>query len=130
MYALDTESLLGFFEGKGRIGERLLRTPPGEIMLPSLVLYEVEMHLAKHPDAEARRAELNRLVSHLRVLPLGPEEVRMAGLVHQDLEDRGFPLGPHSDLIAGTAMSHGAVLVTPAATRLSNIKGLLAEDWR
>ena len=47
MFVVDTNSLIYFFKGQGRVSERLLDTPPSEIGVPSIVLYELEVGIAK-----------------------------------------------------------------------------------
>jgi predicted nucleic acid-binding protein len=43
MYALDTDSIIFFFKGLGRVAERLAATPPSDVRLPAVVLYELEV---------------------------------------------------------------------------------------
>jgi tRNA(fMet)-specific endonuclease VapC len=47
MFALDSNSVIYFFKGKGRVTENLLRTPPRDIALPAVVLYELESGIAR-----------------------------------------------------------------------------------
>lgn len=42
MYLLDTNNLIYFFKGLGRIPERILAAAPGEIVLPSITVYKIE----------------------------------------------------------------------------------------
>jgi tRNA(fMet)-specific endonuclease VapC len=57
VYALDTNALIHFFKGAGRVKERLLATPPGEVAIPSVVLYELEIGIAPvHSTLEAPHA--------------------------------------------------------------------------
>ena len=41
MYALDTNTVLDYFKGKGEVAKNLLAVPPGEVALPAIVAYEV-----------------------------------------------------------------------------------------
>lgn len=43
MYVLDTNTLVYFFKGMGGVSTRLLATPPGEIGIPAIVLFELEV---------------------------------------------------------------------------------------
>lgn len=54
MFALDTNTLIYFFKGIGRVGEHLRNTPPREISVPSVVLYELEVGVALSPQRENR----------------------------------------------------------------------------
>jgi len=41
MYALDINTVLDYFKGKGEVAKNLLAVPPGEVALPAIVAYEV-----------------------------------------------------------------------------------------
>lgn len=43
MFALDTNTLIDYFKGMGRVGERLLAAEPSEVAIPAVVLYELEL---------------------------------------------------------------------------------------
>ncbi|MFL6202474.1 MAG: type II toxin-antitoxin system VapC family toxin [Thermoanaerobaculia bacterium] len=129
MYALDTNSVVYFFKGMGRVAERLLSTPPREVALPAIVLYELELGLAKSAAPERRRAQVDELVRRVNVLPFRHSEARVAARVRADLERAGKPIGPLDFLIAGTALAHGATLVTHNTKEFSRVDGLSLEDW-
>ena len=129
MYALDTNSLVYFFKGMGRVGERLLATPPREIALPTVVLYELEVGAAKSHSPQRRRRQLDEVVSWMTVLPFGAEEAKVAAQVRADLEQAGTPIGPYDILIAATALHHKATLVTRNVREFSRVAGLAVEDW-
>ena len=129
MHAIDTNTLIYFFRGEGRVKERLLATRPSQIAVPTAVVYELEVGLAKSIDAEKRRAQLLNLLDRVRLLPLGPEEARVAGRVRAELEQKGTPIGPIDSLIAGTALHHGATLITRNVKEFERVKGLRVEDW-
>ena len=46
-YVLDTNILIYFFKGVGNVSERLLSTPPSDIGLPAIVLFELEVGIRK-----------------------------------------------------------------------------------
>jgi tRNA(fMet)-specific endonuclease VapC len=129
MYALDTNILSYFFKGMGSVGKRLLATPPAQIAIPSVVLFELEFGLARSSRFEQRRQELQELVSLVTLLPFGPAEARASARIRNDLERAGTPIGPYDLLIAGTALSHGATLVTHNTREFGRVRGLALEDW-
>jgi tRNA(fMet)-specific endonuclease VapC len=129
MYALDTNTVSYLLKGVGRVGERFLATPPAEVGIPSVVLFELEFGLARSSRAEKRRKELGELLAHFAILPFGPGEARAAALIRHELERSGRPIGPYDLLIAGTAMSHRATLVTRNTRELGRVRGLTVEDW-
>lgn len=61
-YALDTNTLIYFFKGMGRINDNLLAHAPGDILIPAVVLYEIETGLAKSNSPLKRRKQLSALL--------------------------------------------------------------------
>ena len=122
-------SVIHFFKGQGNVGARLLATPPGDIGLPAIVLYEIEVGLERSPTAQRRRRQFEALLSVIHVLPFGPAEARAAARVRAVLEGKGTPIGPLDTLIAGTALHHRATLVTHNVEEFARVDGLVVEDW-
>ena len=129
MYALDTNSVIHFFKGRGRVAERLAATPPAEVRLPSVVLYELEVGIAGSTSPVRRRAQLSELLSVVDLLPFGAGEARKAAAIRARLERAGTPIGPLDTLIAGTAVAHGATLVTHNTKEFGRVEGLDLIDW-
>ncbi len=129
MIVPDTNTLIYFFKGQGKVAERLLQTPPGELALPAVVLYELEVGIAKSNSPERRRAQLGELLAWVEVLPFGALESRCSALIRADLEKRGEPIGPMDVLIAGTAFAHDALLITRNLSEFGRIPGLRLENW-
>lgn len=129
MFALDTNTVVFFFQGAGRIAERLLALRPSDIALPAIVLYELEVGIARSRAKAKRRAQLDILLEAVGVLPFGPAEARRAAEVRTALERAGKPIGPLDTLIAATALEHGATLVTHNTREFGRVPGLRIEDW-
>lgn len=58
MYILDTNTLIYFFKGIGAVSKHLLATPPKEIGIPSIVLFELEVGIAKSSQPQKRKKQL------------------------------------------------------------------------
>jgi tRNA(fMet)-specific endonuclease VapC len=129
MYILDTNTLIYFFKGIGNVSTRLLQTPPRSIGIPTIVLFELEVGIAKSTSPKKRRLQLESLTSTVNILPLGYEEAIGASTLRADLENRGKPIGPYDVLIAGTALANKGILVTHNTSEFERIKGLQLEDW-
>lgn len=129
MYALDTNSVVYFFKGMGRVAERLLSTPPREIALPAVVLYELELGIVKSSSPERRQLQLEELVRRIDLLPFGAAEAKTTARIRAVLERAGEPIGPLDLLIAGTALANGATLVTHNLREFRRVEGLSLEDW-
>lgn len=129
MVALDTDTIVHYFKGRGRVADHLHATPPGEVTVPSVVIHELEVGVLKSDDPDGRRRQLRTLLDHIRVLPLADEEARIAARVRVLLEAKGDPIGPLDTLIAGIALSHGATLVTRNVREFRRVEGLEVANW-
>lgn len=129
MYALDTNTLVYFFKGMGQVAGRLLATPPRDIAIPSVVLYELELGIAKSTQPAKRRAQLDELLNVVTLLPFDAKAAKAAALIRAKLESGGTPIGPIDTLIAGTTLASGATLITHNSAEFGRVKGLKTEDW-
>jgi tRNA(fMet)-specific endonuclease VapC len=129
MYILDTNTLIYFFKGIGNVSTRLLQTPPRSIGIPTIVLFELEVGIAKSSSPKKRRLQLENLTATVNILPFSHEEVKFAAAIRADLENRGKPIGPYDVLIVGTALANKGVLVTHNTSEFDRIQGLQVEDW-
>ena len=129
MWVLDTNTLIYFFMGEGRVAEALFARRPADIGIPSIVLYELQVGIAKSSSPEKRTQQLAELTSVVQVLPFHQQEARAAADVRAELEKEGTPIGLYDTLIAGTALAHGAVLVSRNTQEFGRIGSLRVEDW-
>ncbi len=129
MYALDTNSVIYFFKGMGRVAERLLAAPPQAVAVPAIVFYELEVGAQRSPYSARRRAQLAELGRHVNILPFGEKEARAAAEIRASLDEIGQGIGPLDTLIAGTAVARGATLVTHNIWEFGRVRGLFVEDW-
>jgi tRNA(fMet)-specific endonuclease VapC len=129
VYALDTNSVIFFLKGQGRVAERLLAARPVDVALPAVVLYELEVGTARSVAPARRREQLAVLVDAVRVLPFGAAEAQAAARIRTELERAGKPIGPLDTLIAGTALAHRATLVTHNVREFRRVRGLEVVDW-
>jgi len=129
VYALDTNTLIYFFRGEGRVGPRLLATPPREIAVPAVVVFELEVGVARSTQPKKRRGQLDALLALVTVLPFDHAAARCAAELNAALSAAGTPIGPMDTLIAGSAVAHHATLVTHNVREFRRVKGLKIEDW-
>jgi len=128
-YVLDTNTLIDFFRGRGRVAERLLATPPASVAVPSIVAYELEVGVLKSIEPERRRSQLESFLEVVEVLPFGRAETRAAAEVRAGLEAGGRGIGPMNTLIAGVALAVGGILVTRNTAEFGRVPGLRVESW-
>lgn len=129
MWVLDTNTLIYFFKGEGRVAEHLLARSPKDIGIPAVVLYELQVGIAKSSAPEKRSQQLAELISVIQLLPFHQREAQAAAQLRAALEREGQPIGPYDTLIAGTALAHGAILVTRNTREFDRIEALRVENW-
>jgi len=129
LFVLDTNTVIYFFKGEGQVSAALLSTPPSDVAVPSVVLYELEYGVAKSKYPEQSKEQLDSFIAHVNLLPFGPQEARTAAGIRADLEKRGQPIGAYDVLIAATALAGQHTLVTHNTREFERIKNLNITDW-
>jgi len=129
MYLLDTNTVIYHFKGLGRVSEHLLSVAVDELLLPSLVIFELQVGVAKAGSPAKRLNQLEQFINAIHEVPFGKQEALCAASVRADLEQQGMPIGCIDVLIAGMALAHQATLVTHNISEFSRVKGLNIVDW-
>jgi tRNA(fMet)-specific endonuclease VapC len=129
MFVLDTNTLIYYFRGEGNVAANLLQTPPKDIGIPSIVVYELQVGIGKSNSPQKRTQQLGTLLSAVNILPFGLEEAERAAHIRVTLEQAGTPIGPYDVLIAATTMAQGATLVTQNQGEFERISQLEIIDW-
>jgi tRNA(fMet)-specific endonuclease VapC len=129
MYALDTNTVLDYFRGRGNVGANLLALPPREVALPAIVAYEVWVGVLGSQNAGRREAQYAQFLATVDVLPFDHAVSRRAAELRLALERDGEPIGPMDTLIAATALAHHATLVTRNLREFGRVRGLKVVDW-
>jgi tRNA(fMet)-specific endonuclease VapC len=112
------------------IVSRIAKTAPSELAIPTIVVYEIEYGTLRSRFPANRRNELERGLRNVRHLPFDTDAAMAAARISVELEKRGAVIGPMDILIAGTALSVGALLATNNAKEFSRVPGLRVTDWK
>jgi tRNA(fMet)-specific endonuclease VapC len=83
---------------------------------------------SSRPERELEK--VNYLLRPFELIPFGGEAVEHYAIIRTHLDARGEIIGPNDLLIAATARSLGAVLVTANEKEFARVPGLLVENWR
>ncbi len=129
MYLLDTNTLTYFFKGMGEVEKNLFLHSPQDIFIPSIVIYELQVGIAKSNDPQKREKQLLTLLEQIHVLDFKEREAKTSALLRAKLEKKGTPIGPIDVLIAGTAKAHNLTLVTHNTKEFMRVEGLILDDW-
>ncbi len=129
MYLLDTNTLIYFFKGLGNVSQHLFVQEPKKIFIPSIVVYELEVGIAKSNDPAKRIKQLDQLLAQTNTLEFGLKEAKESAAIRAELEKEGTPIGPMDTLIAGMARAHNLILITRNTKEFKRIMGLNLENW-
>ena len=127
MILLDTNVLIHFIKGKPTVVERVNAAPSHDLAISSVTRYELEYGVLQM--GAARRKIVHELCAGLQQIPFDEAAALEAAKIRADLSAKGRLIGPLDLLIAGTARSRGAVLVTGNTREFARVKGLRCEDW-
>jgi tRNA(fMet)-specific endonuclease VapC len=128
--ALDTNVLICYLKGDPLIVSRITATNPSEIVVPTIVVYELEYGTLNSRLSASRRKQLDSVLRNLKHVPFDTNAALSAAQIRLELEKRGSIIGPLDILIAGTALSLGATLVTNNTAEFSRVPGLRLADWQ
>jgi tRNA(fMet)-specific endonuclease VapC len=128
-----------------QVAQNLVNTPPQEIIISTIVVFELQVGIAKSNSPTKRIQQLQQLLDRVTQVDfVGGASLRRqtfheqnenrdmavaAATIRAQLEQKGTPIGPMDVLIAGTAMSLKATLVTHNVREFSRISGLEIADW-
>jgi tRNA(fMet)-specific endonuclease VapC len=129
MFALDTNAIIHYFQQKGRVAERLRNVSLRDIGVPAIVQYELEVGATQSQHAAKRRKDIDALLRVVQVLEFNSKAAVAASIVRSKLEARGAMIGSIDFLVAGTAIAHGATLVTHNTAEFKRVPGLKIVDW-
>ncbi len=129
MFVLDTNTLIDFFKGKGRVADRVFMEEPANIGIPAIVVFELETGIAKTSSPKKRSQQLQSLLLATTLLPFSVKEAKASALVRARLEKKGRRIGPLDVLIAGTAIANQGILVSHNLAEFNRVDGLVTEDW-
>ena len=128
MRLLDSNTIVHFLKGREPVVTRLQIASRPNLRLPSVVAYELHYGTLKSTSHQ-RRAAMDLLLSELAQAPFDAAAALETARIRLELEKRGLLIGPLDLMIAGTAVSLGATLVTNNTREFSRVDGLRLEDW-
>lgn len=129
MYLLDTNTVIYFFKGLGDVAKNLFEKSPQEIFIPSIVIYELEVGIAKSSDSKKREEQLLKLLSHVQIVDFSVNEAKASAKIRAKLEKSGTPIGPIDTLIAGCAQANNLTLVTRNIDEFKRVEALTLQNW-
>ncbi len=129
-YLLDTNIFIYLCKGTyPAIADHIRSFGPGDIVISSITLAELEFGIAKSAKPEKNRKHFQELLLPFEILPFDSQAAIEYGIIRNCLEKAGSPIGPLDTLIAAHALAMGACLVTNNEREFSRVPGLRVENW-
>jgi tRNA(fMet)-specific endonuclease VapC len=125
---LDTNVLIHYLKGDALIVERIQASAKSDLAVPCIAVFELEYGTLR--AGARRRNRLEAVLKDLQQVPFDSAAALASARIRIQLEERGISIGPLDLLIAGTALSRTALLVTNNAREFSRVPGLRVADWR
>lgn len=130
MYMLDTCICVDIMRGKLPYAYELMRhSSPSQFQVPAVVIAELEFGIANSSNPDKTRALTERFLAPFVVAGFNEKCARAYGQLRNHLKQQGLLIGPNDMLIAATALSEQAILVTNNAREFARIPGLAVENW-
>ena len=103
MYVLDTNTLIYYFKGQGQIAQNLAKIPAQEIIIPTIVLFELQVGIAKSTSPAKRTQQLQQILNRVNLVSFNKDAAFAAATIRADLEQKGTPIGSIDVLIPHSA---------------------------
>lgn len=129
-YLLNTNIIIYYLKGMfPKISEYLRHTPPDDILIPSVAVAELEFGAKNSIDYDANIIKIKRFLKPFSVVPFDASCAPYYGEIRYRLKKSGKPIGANDMLIAATALSNRATLVTHNTDEFCRVEGLKICDW-
>lgn len=130
MFFLDTCVCIEFMRGKAPYMYALLKEcDPRLFKISAVVQAELLLGAEKSANPEKNRLLVDRFLIPFEIVPFDAAMAREYATVRAQLEQKGHVIGPNDLLIAATARSRNATLVTHNVNEFKRVPGLKLEDW-
>lgn len=128
MFLLDTNIIIAYFKGNHVVKEKIISNIE-EIAVSTLVIAELNYGAKASQHPEKNIEKLSRFIDVIRTIPFNLSCAIKFGDIKSKLRAIGKPAGELDTLIAATAITHKAILVTNNIKHFENIEGLKIENW-
>ena len=127
-YLLDTDAVLDVLRGRRGVAQRLAQVSPDDVAVSAMTVAELLYGSLCSSDPERSEREVRRFLEVVRTIPFG----RAAAATHARIRHalRKQNVGPNDLVIAATALTAKATVVTANLREFSRVEGLTVESWR
>ena len=130
MYIVDSNTCIYFMNGKyPSVREKFLSISPKNIKISCIVKGELLLGAFKSQTRVQTTNKVEKFLKPFDVIDFTDKMSYDYAEIRGDLEKTGKSIGANDLLIAATALSENAILVTHNTDEFSRVKGLKIEDW-
>ena len=86
MYILDTNTLIYYFKSQGKVSQNLATVDPKKIGIPTIVLFELQVGIAKSTSPAKRIQQLQQILNRVNLVPFDREAALEAAKIRVQLE--------------------------------------------
>jgi tRNA(fMet)-specific endonuclease VapC len=126
---LDTNASSAAIRGHAGVEERLRMLPLSAWCISAITCSEHRHGLEMQPEATRLARIVEAFLNTATVLPWDGAAANAHARVRAHLQRQGTPIGAYDEMIAGHALSIGAVLVTDNVRHFERVPGLVLENW-
>lgn len=130
LYCLDTNVISAVIDGDAAVMGRWIETRRAGhgLALSAMTYYEVKRGLDL-PRRARKYAAFQGIVQQTQMLMPDLATYDVAAEIYQDLKQQGQLIEDADIIIAATALSFGAVLVTRNLSHMNRVRSLQTENW-
>jgi tRNA(fMet)-specific endonuclease VapC len=130
IYCLDTNVIVRALRGKAAATEKRLRAlQPEQIKISEMVRAELLTGARKSARPLENEDLVNQFLAPFALLPFSGDSVDHYADIRIRLERSGTLIGPNDLIIAASARSVAATLITANLGEFKRVPGLQCEDW-
>ncbi len=129
IYCLDTNVIIAVMRNQAGVIRQMRSKDVASLKVPEVVRAELLLGCLKSSHSDRERAKVDHVIAPFEWIAFAQDAVEHYAMIRCELERSGSPIGPNDLLIAATARSLGAVMVTSNAEEFSRVPGLVVEDW-
>ena len=128
-YFLDSNIIIYFIKGKFRTIGEMLEAHDRDIVIPSVVLAELEYGARNSNDYEKTISVYKPFLDLYPTAVFDKKSSVEYGKLRKILSSNGVIIGPNDMMIAAAVLANGGTLITHNVGEFSRVEGLLIEDW-
>lgn len=129
---LDANTVIDIVRGRSEPVRACWGTVSGSdvvIVVPTVVLHELEVGVVLSARPEVQRARLNGVLLGCQIMDFDDRDAFEAGRLRARLQVKGRPIGALDILISGQALARGWTVVTRNVKHFGRVEGLPIIDW-